>query len=103
MSKGAKICKLREEPFLLNSMGYMYGTLRESNLTNAWAENTMIDRSHSEDIWSRSHWRAIKLNNKTVNPKARQFRIPHLLVNLTKTTPNIERKIKQWKKRFPNM
>ncbi|KAK5976331.1 hypothetical protein GCK32_001199, partial [Trichostrongylus colubriformis] len=104
MTQRAKpFCPLDEVPYVLTSVSYHNGTLRDSELSNAMQEGEALNTTYHEALWSRKYWNGLTLNKDGVNMKPRQFRIPPLLVNLSRRTHNVEQKMKQWKARFPKM
>lgn len=96
-------CSLYKMPSYLNGIMHLKGALRESNLSNAWAEFGDLNQTYLEGVWSRSYWENRTINGHKMTVQPRKFRVPHLLVNLTKTTRHIEKRMKSWLKRFPNI
>ncbi|XGW20512.1 hypothetical protein V3C99_003923 [Haemonchus contortus] len=95
-----RVCRFREVPFFLHGMGYLNMTLRESPLSKVWLEHYDIHTEKHEEIWSRREWMRKKLNGTRLKVRPRKFRVPYLLVRLSKTSSDVQRRMKSWQKRF---
>ncbi|EYB94428.1 hypothetical protein Y032_0172g385 [Ancylostoma ceylanicum] len=94
-------CRLSEIWTLMSGFHYSRGKLRDSRLSSVWFEPKNVDEQRHAAIWSRSLWKTVKLGSGTGTVRERKFRIPRLLVKLAKITPNSEKLLSHWHKRFP--
>ncbi|KAL6737137.1 hypothetical protein Aduo_010807 [Ancylostoma duodenale] len=88
---------------LITGFFYSRGKLRNSRLSSVWFEPENVDEQRHAAIWSRSFWKSVRFGSGTGTVKERKFRIPSLFVKLAKTTPNSEKLLSHWQKRFPSI